>query len=305
MNLVEGQFGHNNQKPSLVKRWLYKQLIPRAEASVIFNWGKGVDNSNKVLKIKNQFQSYSCWGQHIAYILEILTGIEFSAKSLYARSFAIGGGVAIGRGQSELNTTGSNFEASVPSYKPDNTTDEQFMTDLSFLSKSTIDEAFLNAGYKSVDISIDMDSIAHAIEEYGAVGVELFGKNNGTWLSSNPQPPTPDNPNPSFNHYMAFVGAGQPLGYRRLKALQSWGNIVGDNGVQYFQENYLPFFFNVTAYYKPVMVIPPVVIPQVIPQPIEIPLQSTSTLTVTHQSSLWVSFWSMILKVIHILIGHP
>jgi len=299
MNLVEGIHYHNGRKPSSIKRWIVKQIIPRASAQVPFDWNKGVDNTTKVSKIKNQFQSYSCWGQHIAYILEIITGKEFSAKSFYSRCFASGGGVEESVGQTSLNTSGGNFEASVPSYKPDGSVDESFMEDTSYLTKEIVDEALTNAGWKKVDISIDMDSIAHAIDEYFAVGIELEGKNWCNWLSANPLPPVSSNPNESWYHYMCFAGAGQPLGYQRLKALQSWGE-VGEHGIQYFQSNYLPYFLSVTGYYKPI-IIPPVVLETKTIPPLEVPLQSTSTLSITHNSSLCVSFWTFVLELYIVL----
>lgn len=296
--MLESDFGTGAIKPSSLQSWIKRQTIPRAMASEYFNWAKGVDNSGKISKIKNQFQSSSCYGQSTAYLLEILTGKEISAKSLYAPIRASSGGVFLPDGEKELNDCGANLEATVPSYYESNgslVTDEAFMSDTSFLTPQNIDEAMKLAGYKSVSINRDMDSIAHAIEEYGHVQVMLPIQNNNSWLSSSPIPPSTSNPNPLNYHYMTFVGAGMPLGYQRLKAVNSWSDKIGENGYQYFQSNYLPYFADIVSYFKP-EVIPPVTPVDV---PVEIPLQSTSTIAITHPSPLWVSFWNIILQVIN------
>ncbi|HEY5140613.1 MAG TPA: hypothetical protein VIJ25_15060, partial [Methylococcales bacterium] len=87
---------------------------------------------------------------------------------------------------------------------------------------------------------------------------------------------TPQHPKSNlrlWNHFMCVVGAGMPLGYKRIKVLNSWGVEVGEKGIQYFTADYVNsgYVRDAFTFYKPTPV--PVVQP-------------------TAQIKYWEQFWS-------------
>jgi hypothetical protein len=258
--LAENLHGTGVKRTNPVSRYLRKvrreQIVG---AGTPFNWSVGYDSLSMIppVNIKNQFQSDSCSGQAGSYFMEVLEKLAnnqegpISAKSIYAPIAVSGGGTYVSSLQKQLEASGASLEATVPSYRPNGTTDEPFMEDKTTLNPK---DALIRAGYICVNVSIDMDSIASAIQQYGAVIWEIAGQNNGTWTSPNPQPPI--NGKNLWYHFMCSVGAGQPLGYKRIKSLQSWGIEVGERGIQYFNEAYINsgYVIDVFTFYKPVTV---------------------------------------------------
>jgi hypothetical protein len=258
--LVEGIHGHGALRSNPVSHWIRnKKREQPGKAVQGFDWKAGYDSLSMIppVNIKNQFQSYSCGGQAASYALEIVERLAnnqegaLSAKSIYAPKAVAGGGMYVTDLQTMITSFGSNLEADTPSYKPDGTTDEPFMSNPFTVNPK---EALKRAGYIIVNVPVTMDGIASAIKQYGAVVWEITGQNNQTWTSSNPQPPI-NNLN-LWNHFMCGVGAGQPTGVQRLKFLQSWGTSVGEKGIQYFNANYVNsgYVRDCFSFYKPTLV---------------------------------------------------
>ncbi len=207
-----------------------------ARASLPFDWREPVDNTAGV-KIKNQYQSSSCGGQSGSYLLGIKFKQDVSAKSVYNRFVFPGGGMTVSGLERQICEYGANLEVAVPSYKPDGTTDESWMTDRSYLNTTFDMDALTRSGWSVVTVPRNAESIAQAIRDYGGVIWKITGKNNGTWLSSNPQ--VPDNWGDTWNHFLCCAGASLRDGEKTITALQSWGENVGLNGLQFFTDTYI------------------------------------------------------------------
>lgn len=238
--LVEDKFGHGAKKTHKLIKKIKRIFRPKlGKAQTPFDWNNAMQG--KDLKIKNQGTSSSCGGQAGAYFIETQTGEEISAKSIYAPIADYGGGTTVRQLETYLATEGANSEGLVPSYDSfGNPLNESTMTDLSWQNPQMTAEAFKRAGYTPLSIDIDIDSIAAAIRDYGAVIWEIQGQNNGTWLSTNPLPPSKSNKNEIWAHFMCSKA---PLltsnSTKQIAFFQSWGNGVGNNGIQYFDENYI------------------------------------------------------------------
>ncbi len=250
-HLIENKFGHGAKPQPRLARFIRKTW-KRARGQVLgsgmgFDWNTGFDVRDIIgpIAIKNQGTNFSCSGQAGSYFLEIQRRLQeikegaISAKSIYAPIAAPGGGATISDLNMQISTRGANLEATVPSVNQDGSPlPEVMMIDTSFENKGSIAAALLRAGYVPFDCQDDIDSVAVNIQQNGAVIMMIRGKNNGTWLSPNPQPPTSDNPNPYFYHYMCLIGAKMINGKKTIIALQSLGEETGDHGIQYFDEGY-------------------------------------------------------------------
>ncbi len=245
--LVEGKFGHGARPLSIIHRKIDKFLRPKVAKSLSFDWTKGYDirDITGPIKIKNQGSNDSCSGQAGSYFLEIqrylqnIRESELSAKSIYSPIAYPGGGTTVTALMTQIGSAGANREAAVLSYDINgNPLPEQSISDKSWETSQLTQDALTRAGYTPYDLGVDIDEVASAIQNYGAIIWEIRGKNNGTWLSTSPQPPVKGNPNPYFYHFMCCIGAKMINGKKTIIALQSMGTSVGDNGIQYFTEDY-------------------------------------------------------------------
>lgn len=244
----ENQFGHGARPINKVHRFLNRKMGRQTVKGMsLFDWNTGFDVRDKIgpITIKNQGTNDSCSGQAGSYFLEIqrkLQGIkesDLSAKSIYAPIAYPGGGTTIPYLETALATTGANFEQAVPSYDSNgNPFPEAQMVDISWETVALSQDALTRAGYTPIDIPRDIDSVASAIQQYGAVIWEITGQNNGTWTSSIPLAPNPGSQNPLWHHFMCAIGARMLGGKKVIVALQSMGSSWGDNGIQYFTEDY-------------------------------------------------------------------
>ncbi len=232
--LAENTFGHGGKRSFIgraIRRGLIRDKLGRS--GIPFDWATGV--SKRPSRIKNQGQSSSCGGQAKSYWLELVLGLtEQSAKSVYSPIVYSGGGTTVPALERDL---GSVDEALVSSYQNGETPSEAFMEDTSWKSIDTLKNAMSKLGWTPVSVKIDIESIAEAIRDYGAIIWEIQGQNNGTWLSNNPKPPV-GNKN-LWQHFMCSYGAGIWNGIKSINMLQSWGEDVGDNGIQHFTEDYI------------------------------------------------------------------
>lgn len=231
--LVEDTYGHGGKR-SFLGRTIRRAIRPSVGKSGIpFDWSIGV--SKHPAAIKNQGQSSSCGGQAKSYWYEVVLGlIAQSAKSIYSPIVYPGGGTTVPALERDL---GSVDETIVPSYQNGETPTEAFMEDTSWKNSETLKNAMSKLGWTAVSVGIDIESIAEAIRDHGAIIWEIQGQNNGTWLSNSPLPPV-GNKN-LWQHFMCVPSAKLRNGIKTLAALQSWGESVGDNGIQYFTEQYI------------------------------------------------------------------
>ncbi len=231
-----------------IRRKLRNLIKPKVARGAIFDWNTGYDVRDTIgpIAIKNQGQSSSCGGQAGSYFLEIqrklqnITEGECSAKSVYAPIAYYGGGTTVTSLENQVGAGGCNLESSVPSYGANRTPlPEYFMTEKSWITSQTSIDALGRAGYTPYDVHVDIDTVASTIASYGACLWEITGQNNGTWLSPTPKPPSNSISSEKWNHFMCLIGAKMINGQKTIIALQSWGENVGDKGIQYFTEEYL------------------------------------------------------------------
>jgi hypothetical protein len=244
-DLKHGVIRRNPIVKIVQKLWRQANGQKIGKAATPFDWVKGFDIRDIIGSIngKDQGKNYSCGRQaaaYFVYIQERLRGViegEISAKGGYGVYCAIGGGMSVTSLMTDVGAWGAVLEATVPSYdaygKP---LPEFMMEDTSYLSDALRQDATTRAGYTPFDIAEDFETSAQTIQNYGAIIVELQGTDNGTWLSAFPQITSIGKP--KWYHYMCFCIAKTINNKRYLGALTSWGKGVGENGIQYFGEEW-------------------------------------------------------------------
>lgn len=219
-------------------------VLPRATTP--FNWDIGYEVAGvKDFKVKDQHQSFSCGGNSTAYYTQVLLDLvsEQSARFIYAFSYqAPNGGASYYSLGSTICTRGSCDESLAPSYH-NGTTDEDFMRSKDFPPEAYTDGLTkLGLKYaKTEDNSID--TIASAIQEHGGVVLGIYGQNNNTWLTENPQPPisTKDR----WCHWVFAYKAYMKNGKKTIRFINSWGDTIGDKGHQEVNENYFTSVYGI------------------------------------------------------------
>lgn len=236
--LVEGKFGHGARVKSKFHHKFKRLKRPNLGMSgTPFDWSKGV-TGKPVYPVKNQYQSSSCWGQMYSRMYQIFKGTEeLSAKSVYSMVFAPGGGTASSSGKNGALNLGLTTENNVPSSTMGNAP-ESFLEDTSWKTSPLAQDCLTRANMQVVNVPINIDSMAQAIRDYGCIGMIIEGTNNGTWLSSQPQPPK-DNQD-LWAHFMCSDSNISPMKVvKKLRFYNSWGVDVGESGFQYFTEDYI------------------------------------------------------------------
>ena len=206
--------------------------------SPLFDWDKGFDiRTKKHLSLKNQGQSSSCGGQASSYLTEAIVGVECSARSIYSKCFAPGGGSSESALMKTILNDGVAREQDVSSYENGNPPSEQFMqTGYGFIQK-------VSRGIRPVYINLNFDSIATAVQQNNGVILGISAQNNGTWLSPNPTKPTLQPHESGLWYHWVYVGfAGMRNGVKMLGFKNSWGDI-GENGWQFIGEEWLPYLW--------------------------------------------------------------
>lgn len=261
-NLAEDQFGHGAKVHSELYHKVARYFGPTvAKASIPFDWMFGARIQDKLpqkLPIENQGISSSCGGQAGKRMKEILRTIEtgsyerLSAKSVYNPGFAYGGGMLQSELIKKLCDVGENIESDVPSYQGVNAPSEEFMIESTWRTDSLTRDALKRAGYIPVTVEIDTDSIATAVRDYYAVIITIQGQNNGTWLSPVPKPPVRGSGKPIWAHYMCSYDVPSSQGIdghvKSVQFYQSWGENVGDHGIQTITEEYINSGFVVDCF---------------------------------------------------------
>ncbi len=277
------QTGAKQGVVATIRRKIKRAFRPQlARAAKPFDWTLDPQviqnrlNAIGPIPIKNQFQSDSCGGQAGSYWLGVVMAqgsnskySEVSAKSVYAPIAYPGGGTTDVDLQREIMNVGAVAENIVPSYRPDGTTDEVWMTDKSWMTTENMIIALKDAGWIEVTVQNDINAIAEAERDYGAIIWHIQSMFNAyapeNWLSSNPQlPPV----NPTEGHLMCAHNAQLVNGVPTIIALQSWGSQV-PNGVQNFTtQTYIgsPYLVDIFTF-VPKTVPHPIIPGQTIPNP--------------------------------------
>jgi hypothetical protein len=213
-------------------------VLPKATTP--FDWDNGYLNNFAItFKVKNQYQSYSCGGQAVAYYCQAILDTEDEQSARFPYSFAYAepnGGTAYYSLGAHACKRGTCDEKLAVSYRPDGTTDEPFMRTKNFTPEA-ITDGLTKLGYKYAKTDTNsIDDIANAIKENKGVVLGIYGQNNGTWLTENPRPPisTKDR----WCHWVWAYGAVMKNGKKAILFINSWGDKIGDKGHQYITEEY-------------------------------------------------------------------
>ncbi len=228
-----------------VKRIFRSKL---ANAATPFNWtiDPGVIDARLAsigpIPIKNQFQSFSCGGQAGSYWLGIASAMsakstyqEISAKSIYSLIAYPGGGTTDVDLQKQIMNKGAIVESLVPSYTPLGGTTEAWMTDTSWDTPVNAIVALKEAGWIEVTVDNNIDAIASAILNNYATIWHIQGNfyDDENWESATPVPdPTDDE-----GHFMCQARAFIRNNIKTIGALQSWGEDIGEQGWQFFNNS--------------------------------------------------------------------
>lgn len=230
------------------------------------DWDKGFDIRNELgadIKIKNQKHSLSCVGQGWSYqvwiyqILELMEKwqldlgdlwddlynqhsdevYEVSAKAVYSQIALANGGAYIGRGGELLVDWGALSEILVPSKYGDDDTDEKFMRDLSWQSKTMTQLAKTLKGkdYRIIRAKDNLNLYARAILENKGVVGGVKGQNGHGWGYSE-RPTPPGNPDGDIWRHCLWFGAYGTDEYGKFIATpNSWGKKKWNEDMEWYK----------------------------------------------------------------------
>jgi len=177
----------------------YSDVLGAGPVMTEEEWRQGFDIEKELnikIPFKNQCSSLSCVGQGFSYQTAVINAKEVgrydeaSAKAIYSQIFLPGGGAHLRDAAKLLVNWGALLETQLKSYKSDGTTDEKFITDLSWLNPelSQLAKVLQAKEYRTMS-GLGIDYFARAIKDnLGCVG-GVAGANNGTWSSNEPKPP--------------------------------------------------------------------------------------------------------------------
>lgn len=212
-----------------------------------YDWTKTFDIEillGKKLPVKNQGQSSSCGGQAWASYASVLESLddktfeERSAKYIYAQTHVPGGGT-YGRDNASLFINqGVSQEVFLTSYENGQPPSEDFMIRSQDITTANRIDAALDKSISYANVTCDIDTIAQALTANKGLILGVTGSNNGTWLSSNPQPPIGGTD--MWNHWVYAGKIRMVNGIKQIGFLNSWGTSVGENGWQWLSQPYFP-----------------------------------------------------------------
>lgn len=220
-------------------------ILPKA--STPFDWNKGytVPNS-EYLKVQNQYNAYCCGGNAVSQYCQMLLDKTDSQSFRFPYSFCFappnGGSSHYSLG-SHVCKRGTVDESLAKSYKSDGTVDEDFVRTKNF-SQEAFEDGLTKLGLKYAKTDTNnIDDIASAIQQHKGVVLGIYGQNNGTWRTENPQPPTSSNNR--WCHWVYAYKAYMKNGKKTIRFINSWGTSVGDNGHQEVSENYFTSVYGI------------------------------------------------------------
>lgn len=193
--------------------------------------------------IKNQFSAGMCGMEAGSQARQIYENLvlgqpfeEVSEISGYSQAHLSPDGMTIGQVENVLSFLGLTTFKNVPT--PNNCTEAQAQSTV-WENPTTLQDCLIRTGMKMLSVPINIDSAAQAIRDYKFVIFLLGGTNNGTWNSAYPIPPIAGS-TPQWGHFMCStpnIPANPTV--KQLPFYQSWGEGVGDKGIQYFTETYI------------------------------------------------------------------
>lgn len=237
------------------------QYAEIASGAAPFDWNTGFDIELVIaqtinvpgfkIPVKDQNGSGSCGGQAWSYYMGTLEAIftrsfeERSAKFIYSQTYIPPAG-SNGRDNSQLcKDKGDALEALTPSYDNNASPSEAFMQKASDITTEARMDAKKTRALAYALVSIDIDEIAQAIRDNYGVIIGICGSNNGTWSTNKPQAPEQDSPvNTRWYHWLYACKAKIIDGKKYIGVINSWGNIVGDQGIQWLSEDYFNRLLN-------------------------------------------------------------
>lgn len=241
--LVEGKHGHGAILNSSKKhKKIHEKRGFVAMDSAPYDWTQAlVRNYNP--PIKNQDQAGKCGGALYSEAKQIFDTlvlgkpfVELSMNSFYSQGYAPGGGMTIQGMSDGASFKGITTTLDVPDTVP---CTEAQAESTAWQNTQTLADCAMRSGMQMKSVPIDIDSMAQAIRDHYILGMCLGGTNNGTWLSSRPKPPVAGS-QPQWGHFMEYCPSIPAMVTEKLlPAYQSWGESVGDNGIQSFGEDYV------------------------------------------------------------------
>ncbi len=218
------------------------------QSSAPYDWSKPTV-TGYTQPIKNQDQAGKCGGGMFANFKQIYNTlvlgkpfVELSMNSFYSQQYTRGGGMNTQGVQDGAGFTGLTTTLNCPDTVPCSESQAE-STDWENVTK--LQDCMLEAGLEMVSVRRDIDSIAQAIRDHKAVGFLFAGINNGSWLSPNPIPPT--TAIGTWGHFWcSTTEIPIPInGKKIIPCYQTWGEkladgtLVGDHGIQNFDETYI------------------------------------------------------------------
>jgi hypothetical protein len=94
----------------------------------------------------------------------------------------------------------------------------------------------LSLAYAQLKTFRDIDAVACAIRDNDGCIIGIYGKNNGSWRTENPQPP--NDTSDRWAHWVCGVEAKLINGKKTITFINSWGQYTGFEGRQYINEDY-------------------------------------------------------------------
>lgn len=251
---VEGKFGTG----AVIEKQHRKDVLYTSVASVArVDWIRGYSVGVELggfIPVKNQKNTLSCVGQSLAYYSWVLsmadlvkrTGltltelrasqphltVEHSAKSIYSQIYIPYGGASLTRGAKTLIKWGILTEKVCPSQNGAEELTEAFMDDdtwkndiTSWEAKKLREKGFAYIYPTAPGRSVDMETVAHAIQNNWGCILIISGNNNGTWLTTEPKPPA--NESELWAHAIWCGGFGNDSKGRYIFTPNSWGDLGG------------------------------------------------------------------------------
>lgn len=218
-----------------LRRKLHKNVSEFPGGSKPYDWTKSFPRPDIVIFDQGQSDECGLCSSDYGY-QKTHPGVIISKKDGYSQVFYLNGGTTTTDLNRLFTAKGVCKDSLIPSYENGNPPSEAYcrerlQTDL------TRQDALLQKLPNGVPVSLDIDSVAAAIDAYGWVRITIKGQNNGTWYSQFPTAPSPTVLAPIWEHFVAgmqpFIHPiyGKCIGYP-----QSWGTKVGDAGWQAFTQ---------------------------------------------------------------------
>ena len=238
--LVDNKFSHGAKFEGVAKQ--LKQHRDRKYAgfgSAPYDWNQPLVR-NYSQPIKNQFGAGMCGGELLSQLLQtyrtVILGLSFqelSEISIYSRNCIKTGGMYLQDLILCAQFGGATLFSEVST--PSGCTEQQAQT-TAWENDALLKECASRTVLDVISVHRDIDSIAQAIRDYGAVGFLLGGTNNGSWGKVQPIPPA-SGQTPDWYHFMCSQ-TSIPVA-KIIPMYQSWGTSIGNQGLQQFGENYI------------------------------------------------------------------